>query len=275
VAVIDITNRLRELVFPGYVSGKTLEMETLQYYIGALILAVKEPLIGQIRMALLRGRCASREPADQEAIAGQAEDICVAFFETVPYIRECLATDVQAAFDGDPAALDKDQIIASYPGIFAICVHRIAHEFLKLQVPYIPRIMAEYAHNETGIDIHPGAEIGKYFFIDHGTGVVIGQTCVIGQNVKMYQGVTLGALSLREGRGLQNVKRHPTIQDNVTIYSGATVLGGDTVIGRDAVIGGGVFITKSIAPNMRVSLKSPELVYRNDTDGGTAHGQTR
>jgi serine O-acetyltransferase len=263
ITVIEITNKLRELIFPGYVSGKTLEIETLQYYIGELILGVKDKLIDQITTALLREACSYGDPENgcEKKLAKRAENICCAFLQAVPKLREYIAADVQAAYDGDPAALDKDQIIASYPGIFAICVYRIAHEFLKLGVPYIPRIMTEYAHNETGIDIHPGAEIGMNFFIDHGTGVVIGETCVIGNNVKIYQGVTLGALSTRGGRSLHNVKRHPTIENNVTIYSGATVLGGNTVIGSDSVIGGGVFITKSTESNMRVSLKAPELEY--------------
>ena len=169
---------------------------------------------------------------------------------------------MQAAFDGDPAAYYKDDIVYSYPGLYAITVNRLAHELYLLEVPMIPRIMTEYAHNVTGIDIHPGAVIGKYFFIDHGTGVVIGETTVIGENVKIYQGVTLGALSTRGGQKLRGAKRHPTIEDNVVIYSGASVLGGETVIGENAIIGSNAFVTKSIGKNSRVSIKNQELSIR-------------
>jgi serine O-acetyltransferase len=159
---------------------------------------------------------------------------------------------VQAAYDGDPAAYNKDEIIYSYPGLYAILVNRLAHELFLLGVPLIPRVMTEHAHSKTGIDIHPGATIGKYFFIDHGTGIVIGETTEIGDNVKIYQGVTLGALSTRGGQSLRNKKRHPTIEDNVTIYSNASVLGGDTVIGHDSIIGGSTFITESVPPESRI-----------------------
>ena len=176
-------------------------------------------------------------------------------------IREYIETDLQASYDGDPAAYNKDEIICTYPGFFAILTYRIAHELFLRKVPLIPRIMTEHAHSLTGIDIHPGTTIGKYFFIDHGTGIVIGETTVIGNNVRVYQGVTLGALSTRGGQSLRNKKRHPTIHDNVTIYSGASILGGDTVIGKDAVIGGNAFITSSIPEGAKVSVKSQELRY--------------
>jgi serine O-acetyltransferase len=172
--------------------------------------------------------------------------------------------DVQAAFDGDPAAFNRDEIIFSYPGFYAITVNRIAHELHLLKIPLIPRIMTEHAHSQTGIDIHPGATIGKYFFIDHGTGVVIGETTTIGDRVKIYQGVTLGGLSTRAGQGLRDVKRHPTIENDVTIYSGASILGGETVIGEGCVIGGNCFITRSVGPHMRVSMRNPELQYKPD-----------
>jgi serine O-acetyltransferase len=171
-------------------------------------------------------------------------------------------TDVEAFYDGDPAAFSIDEIIYCYPGLFAITVYRLAHVLYTLGVPMLPRIMTEHAHSVTGIDINPGATIGKYFFIDHGTGIVIGETTVIGENVKIYQGVTLGALSTRGGQSLRGKRRHPTIEDRVTIYSGASVLGGDTVIGHDAVIGGNAFITSSIAPGTRVSVKNQELEMR-------------
>ena len=173
-----------------------------------------------------------------------------------------LLKDVQAGFDGDPAAQSKEDIIVSYPGLFAIYVYRVAHELYIKQVPYIPRIMTEYAHSRTGIDINAGATIGEYFFIDHGTGVVIGETTNIGNHVKLYQGVTLGALSTRMGQQLAGVKRHPTIEDNVTIYSGSTILGGDTVIGKGTVIGGNAFITESVAEATKVIVKNPEMTFK-------------
>jgi serine O-acetyltransferase len=193
--------------------------------------------------------------------------ICKIFFEKIPTIREYIETDLKAAYDGDPAAGCFDEIILAYPGLRAITVYRIAHELYKLMVPVLPRLMTEYAHSETGIDIHPGAEIGKFFFIDHGTGIVIGETSIIGQNVKIYQGVTIGALSTRGGQKLSGKKRHPTICDNVTIYANASILGGDTVIGENTVIGGNAFITTSIDANRRVSMKNLEMEYK--TNGAT------
>lgn len=199
------------------------------------------------------------EESSEETIRKEAQDITITFLKKIPMIREYLETDLQAAFDGDPAADSKEEIILSYPGLFAITTYRIAHELFLLSVPLIPRIITEYAHNLTGIDIHPGASIGKYFFIDHGTGIVIGETTIIGEHVKVYQGVTLGALSTNGGQKLKHVKRHPTIEDYVTIYSGASILGGETVIGRNTIIGGNTFITKSISSDTRVSVKSQEL----------------
>ena len=188
------------------------------------------------------------------------------FLEALPRIREYLDTDVHALFDGDPASESPDAIIICYPGLYAITVYRLAHEFYELNVPIIPRIMTEYAHSKTGIDINPGAKIGKYFFIDHGTGIVIGETTVIGNNVKLYQGVTLGALSLKEGRGLLDVRRHPTIEDNVTIYSNASILGGETIIGHDSIVGGNVFLTRSIPAGTKVYAKAQELHFATDVD---------
>ena len=185
-----------------------------------------------------------------------AQDITIAFLKKVPQIREYLETDLEAFFDGDPAAANKDEIILSYPGMLAITVYRMAHELFILSVPLIPRTMTEYAHSVTGIDIHPGASIGKYFFIDHGTGIVVGETTIIGEHVKVYQGVTLGALSTSGGQKLKSTKRHPTIEDEVTIYSGASILGGETIIGKGAVIGGNAFITKSVEAGSRVSIKN-------------------
>ena len=181
-------------------------------------------------------------------------------FRSLPEIQKTIFKDVEAGFNGDPAANSRGEIIVSYPGLFAIFVYRIAHILYTLDIPMIPRMMTEYAHGKTGIDINPGATIGEYFFIDHGTGVVIGETTTIGKNVKIYQGVTLGALSTRKGQALSGVKRHPTIEDDVTIYSGSSILGGETVVGKGAIIGGNAFITSSIAPNTKVIVKNPELI---------------
>ncbi|MBC8106035.1 MAG: serine acetyltransferase, partial [Anaerolineae bacterium] len=193
----------------------------------------------------------------------QAGEIVAAFLARLGDIRKLLADDVQAAFDSDPAAQNTDETIFCYPGIFAITVQRLAHELYVLDVPLLPRIMTEYAHSLTGIDIHPGAKLGSSFFIDHGTGVVIGETTIIGENVKIYQGVTLGAIAPAYGQYLRGQKRHPTIEDNVTIYAGATILGGETVIGKGSVIGGNVFITSSVPPMNQVSAEPPKLKYRD------------
>jgi serine O-acetyltransferase len=198
------------------------------------------------------------QACDEESVK-----IVASLFDRVPAVRAMLASDVQAAFEGDPAAHNTDETIFCYPGLFAIMVQRLAHELYKLQTPLLPRIMTEYAHSLTGIDIHPGAKLGRSFFIDHGTGVVIGETTEIGDNVKIYQGVTLGALAPAFGQALRGHKRHPTIQNNVTIYSGATILGGDTVIGEGSVIGGNVFITSSVPPLNQVSAEPPKLKYRD------------
>ncbi|MDD6212755.1 MAG: serine acetyltransferase, partial [Clostridiales bacterium] len=204
----------------------------------------------------------NEDGASKEEISRRAEQVCTYFFGRISYIQQMLLKDIQAGFDGDPAAKSKEEIIFSYPGFSAILVYRIAHELYLKNVPLIPRIMTEYAHGLTGIDINPGASIGEYFFIDHGTGVVIGETTQIGNNVKLYQGVTLGALSTRSGQLLSGVKRHPTIENNVTVYSGATILGGETVIGEESIIGGNAFITESIPKYTKVSVKNPELTIK-------------
>lgn len=213
----------------------------------------------QVILAL--GFCKRRGTMDEKQTEEEAFRICTEFFRKIPHIRELVETDLQAAFDGDPAAGCKEEIILAYPGLMASTINRIAHELYLLQVPFIPRLMTEYAHSETGIDIHPGATIGRYFFIDHGTGIVIGETARIGDHVKIYQGVTIGALSTRGGQKLQGKKRHPTIENNVTIYSGASVLGGNTIVGENSVIGGNAFITSSIPRDTRVSIKNQELEY--------------
>lgn len=258
-AVIDILEKLRRLVYPGYFRNKNYRIYTLRNNTTMLLEDIIFNLIKQISVVL---PC-REEYADacEQTLASEAERITFEFLGRIPTIREYIETDLQAFYDGDPAAYSKDEIIFSYPGLYAILTSRIAHELFLLGVPLIPRMMTEHAHSLTGIDIHPGTKIGKYFFIDHGTGIVIGETTEIGDNVKIYQGVTLGALSTRGGQSLRNKKRHPTIMDNVTIYSGASILGGETVIGKGAVIGGNAFITSSVPEGARVSIKTQELLY--------------
>ena len=253
--IIDIVRDLKSIVFPGYFSTDTSATVFPEYYVGHRLNDLYDRLKNQIEIALLYH---GEEP---EEAAAHADRTACGFFEQLPEIQRLLLTDVQAGFDGDPAAKSKEEIIFSYPGLFAIYVYRIAHELYVQNVPFIPRIMTEYAHGKTGIDINSGATIGRYFFIDHGTGIVIGETTEIGDNVKIYQGVTLGALSTRKGQQLKGVKRHPTISDNVTIYSGTTILGGETVVGKGTTIGGNAFIVNSVSEGMKVSVKNPELEY--------------
>ena len=254
--IIDIVRDLKSIVFPGYFSTDTSATVFPEYYVGHRLNDLYDRLKNQIEIALLFHGVVPEEAATH------ADRSACGFFEQLPEIQRLLLTDVQAGFDGDPAAKSKEEIIFSYPGLFAIYVYRLAHVLYKEEIPFIPRVMSEYAHGRTGIDINPGATIGEYFFIDHGTGVVVGETTEIGNNVKLYQGVTLGALSTRKGQQLANVKRHPTIRDNVTIYSNSTVLGGETVVGENTIIGGNTFITESIPANTKVSAKSPELVIK-------------
>lgn len=261
-AIKEIVGSLRKIIFPGYFRNRDYRVYTLRNNMGMLIEDVVFKLIKQISIVLRYNE--KYVKLSENEINISAEEITFDFMNKLPKIRAFIETDVQAAYDGDPAAFNKDEIIYSYPGLYAILVNRIAHELFLLGVPLIPRIMTEYAHSKTGIDIHPGATIGKYFFIDHGTGIVVGETTIIGNNVKIYQGVTLGALSTRGGQSLKNKKRHPTIEDNVTIYSGASILGGDTVVGRGAVIGGNAFITKSVPEGAKVSIKNQELRYKYD-----------
>jgi len=258
--VIDIIDKLRRIVFPGYFKDKNYRMYNAKHNLSMLIEDVMFHLNQQISVAY-QSTGEAEETAQQHA-----EETCMAFFRQIPQVREMVQTDLQAAYDGDPAATGMAEIIFAYPGLFAITVYRLAHVLYTLNVPMLPRIMTEHAHSITGIDIHPGATIGKYFFIDHGTGIVVGETTVIGENVKIYQGVTLGALSTRGGQSLRGKRRHPTIEDNVTIYAGASVLGGETVIGRDSVIGSNAFITKSVAPCTTVSIKNQELQMRTRED---------
>ena len=247
--IIDIIDKLRRIVFPGYFWEKTYRIYNAKHNLSMLIEDVMYNLNQQIALVL----------QDTE----KSQEICLKFFRSIPKVRALVQTDLQAAYDGDPAASGKEEIVYSYPGLFAITVYRLAHVLQVLGVPMIPRIMTEYAHSVTGIDIHPGATIGENFFIDHGTGIVVGETTVIGKGVKVYQGVTLGALSTRGGQSLRGKQRHPTIEDNVTIYAGASILGGSTVIGRNCVIGSNAFITESVAPNTTVTIKNQELQLRS------------
>ncbi len=258
--ITDMIQKLLRIVYPGYSREKSYRIYNAKHNLSMLIEDVMFNLNRQILLVL--------QAQGEENPQDRAQDICLKFFEEIPRVRALAQTDVQAAYDGDPAAASKDEIIFCYPGLFAITVYRLANVLYRLGLPMLPRIMTEHAHSVTGIDIHPGATIGEYFFIDHGTGIVIGETTVIGDHVKIYQGVTLGGLTTRGGQSLRGQKRHPTIEDNVTIYAGASVLGGETVIGRDSVIGSNAFITRSIAPCTTVSIKNQELQYksRNCTD---------
>jgi len=243
-AVTDILDKLKNIVFAGYFNSNHYRSYTLENKISMLVEDVTYNLSKQIATVLLYQE--NNKDKRMHEVRARADQMAVEFMRKIPKIREYINTDVEATYDGDPASASKDEIIFSYPGLFAIFVYRVAHELFTMDIPLIPRMMTEYAHSLTGIDIHPGATIGKYFFIDHGTGIVIGETTVIGEHVKLYQGVTLGALSTRGGQSLRGTRRHPTIEDNVTIYSNASILGGDTVIGRNVVIGGNAFITESV-----------------------------
>ena len=254
--IIAIVEDLLKIVYPGYYRDRSYKIYNIKSNSTVTIEDVAYHLNKQILLAL---KYTAKEENDVEKLSEQAEKDTVTFLKKIPDVRAILETDLEAAFQGDPAAKYRDEIILSYPGMFAITVNRLAHELFLLEVPLIPRIMTEYAHSITGIDIHPGATIGKYFFIDHGTGVVVGETTVIGDRVKIYQGVTLGALSTRGGQKLRDVRRHPTIEDDVTIYSGASILGGETVVGRNSVIGSNVFITSSIPADTKVSMKDQDL----------------
>ena len=260
-AVIRAVKLLHQLIFPGYFGKQGLTVENLQYRVGEIVLELAPLLQDQINFSL-RHHNPQGDTTQPESIYGQASDVVQSFLDRIPAVRELLASDVEAAYVSDPAARSADEIVFCYPGVFAIMVQRLAHEMYKLQVPLIPRIMTEYAHSLTGIDIHPGARLGQSFFIDHGTGVVIGETTEIGKNVKVYQGVTLGALAPASGELLRGVRRHPTIEDDVIIYAGATILGGDTVIGKGAIINGNTFITASVPPHTIVGLEAQKLTYR-------------
>ena len=258
-AVIGVLDRLRAILFAGYFRDRETKLYDVRTGLYAMVEDCMYRLQKQITTVLPYLPQWANQPED--VLTAEAERLTQVFFERIPAVRAILDTDLQAILDGDPAAANKDEIIYSYPGFFTISVYRLAHELFLLGIPMIPRMMSEHAHSLTGIDIHPGADISRSFFIDHGTGIVIGETTVIGEHVKLYQGVTLGALSTRGGQALKGVKRHPTLEDNVTIYAGASVLG-NTLIGHDSVIGGNVFITEDVPPCTRVSLQRQDLVYR-------------
>jgi serine O-acetyltransferase len=261
-AVIGILHRFREVLFPGYFNAEKLDPVNLRYQVGQTVAELFDALSEQIARSI-RHECFKFDLECTECTT-RGYEAALALLESIPELQRILATDIMAVFEGDPAAKSYDEIIFSYPGVFAITVYRIAHKLYTLGVPLLPRIMSEYVHGETGIDIHPGAVIGERFVIDHGTGVVIGETSEIGRNVRIYQGVTLGALSVPKGRveEMKGRKRHPTIEDDVIIYSGATILGGDTIIGARSVIGGNVWITESLPPDTQVLIESPRLIYR-------------
>lgn len=264
---IEIVELIRRILFPGFFDERRVTSTNVRFHIGELLSHLHELLHDQIFQALCYSKRLPPEQAEGEkgqACSHHAWEVTGKFMTQMPSLRGRLATDVQAAFDGDPAAQSTDETIFCYPGLDAIFIYRVAHILWNLDVPLIARIMGEYAHNETGIDIHPGAQIGESFFIDHGTGVVIGETTIIGDRVKIYQGVTLGALSTKGGQAWRGRKRHPTLEDDVTIYPNATILGGDTTIGARCVINGSVFLTHSVPADhtVRVDHPSPQLKAR-------------
>ena len=268
--VVEAIEDLKDILFPGYRRREGLHIGNVTYHVGDLIDGLHDKLTKQIARALCHeARVVTKQaPCDEDPdFEARGQAMAISFLERLPRIRELLATDVQAAYDGDPACKSLDEVILCYPGLEAITIHRLAHELYQMGAPFIPRMMSEWSHRQTGIDIHPGATIGPRFFIDHGTGVVIGETCQIGAAVKIYQGVTLGALSFatdNDGNLVRGLKRHPTIEDRVVIYANATILGGRTVIGHDAVIGSSVWITQTVEPHTTVTLEKPRLRIRSE-----------
>src|SRR5208283_3141009 len=260
-AIIDIMHRLALILYPGYFIRTRLDSVNLEYYLGQQVIALYEILSEQVILAIRHDCIRHNQPCIHCEPLGH--QLTVEFLRKLPELRTMLAKDIRAALEGDPAAKSYDEIIFSYPGIRAITIYRIAHELYRLNIPLMPRIMTEYAHSHTGVDIHPGAQIGESFFIDHGIGVVIGETCVIGNSVRIYQGVTLGAISLSkaEVKKLRSKKRHPSIKDDVIIYANATILGGDTVVGERSVIGGNVWLTHSVSPDTEVFIKKQDLIF--------------
>ena len=261
-AMVDIIHRLRRILFPGYFISEQLDKVNLKYYLGQETTDLFEVLSKQIALCIKHDCIWHNRPCTH--CEEQGHEQALKFVREIPRLRILLAKDVRAAFEGDPAAESHDEIILCYPGMLAVTVYRVAHQLHLQKISLMPRIISEYVHGLTGIDIHPAANIGESFFIDHGVGVVIGQTADIGNNVRIYQGVTLGAISLakEEVERLRGKKRHPTIEDDVIIYSGSTILGGDTVIGARSVIGGNVWLTESVPPETRIFIKKPELILK-------------
>jgi len=253
--IIDFVDELRKVTFPGFFGRENMAYANKKYFAGHKLSLLYDKLFRQIKVALSY----KNDAKSYQEITEDAQEKALGFIRRIPEVQALLCKDVEAEYNGDPAANSREEIIFSYPGLFAIFVYRYAHVLYQMKVPFIPRIMTEYAHGETGIDINPGANIGDYFFIDHGTGIVIGETTDIGNNVKIYQGVTLGALSTRKGQQLSGIKRHPTIEDNVVIYANTTILGGETIIGANSVVAGNTFVTKSIPANTKVASTMPEL----------------
>ncbi|MBA61333.1 MAG: serine acetyltransferase [Planctomycetaceae bacterium] len=275
--IIEILADFKEVLYPGYRRRQGLHQSNIAYYVGDLVDQIFNELSIQIARALQHEDVVSDSRRKWSVYLDQGEQITLKLLERLPELRRILATDVQAAHDGDPACKSLDEVIFCYPGLDAITVHRIAHELYLLKVPFIPRMMAEWSHKETGIDIHPGATVGESFFIDHGTGVVIGETTVIGKHVKLYQGVTLGALSFptdADGNIIRTMKRHPTIEDHVVIYASATILGGDTTVGHHSVIGSSVWLTRSVQHHTTVTLEKPKLRIRADSKEAVTNDST-
>ncbi len=263
--IIELVLQARRIIFPGYFTQTNLHASNIEYYIGQETTELYERVTEQITMAIRHDCRRNGRPCTN--CEQESATLAYAFIDKLPEITAILAEDIRSTLAGDPAIKSPDEVIFCYPGLFATLTYRLAHELYRLEVPIIPRIMTEFAHSQTGIDIHPGATIAEGFFIDHGTGVVIGETAIIGKNVRIYQGVTLGALSLPRNAGeqLKNTKRHPTIEDNVIIYSNTTILGGNTVIGKGSIIGGNNWITESVGENSKILLKKPEIIFHNRT----------
>lgn len=264
-AIAGIAADLLRLLFPGFFDEKTLHSSELKIETALLMDSVQGRLEDEIYKSL---QYQQPEKRNSRELRATARELTFEFLGGLPHVRELLQTDTEAAYNGDPAARSKEEVIVAYPFIETIAVQRLAHPLYRRQVPLIPRIMTEWAHSRTGMDLHPGAQIGSHFFIDHGTGTVVGETCQIGHHVKMYHGVTLGARSTSKVDELRGKKRHPTIEDNVTIYPGATILGGETTIGAGSTIGGNVFIMESVAPNSLVIYDGLDMRVLSKQDKG-------
>ena len=262
---------LMQLVFPGYFGRQGLTEQALPFHVGELLGRLFDDWFEPVRYCLRFRDDAGDCPRKAAACDAEAERVLIAFAGRLPAVRAVVAEDVRAHFEGDPAAGSPEETVFSYPGLYAITVQRLAHELHAERLPLLPRIMTEFAHAATGIDIHPGATLGPGLFVDHGTGVVIGETCVVGRGAKIYQGVTLGALAPAKGQRLRGHRRHPTLGDDVTVYAGATILGGDTIIGDRCTIGGNVFLTRSVPPDTRVVAEPPTLKYRNGSGRAAEH----